>query len=302
MGKCFVKSKKVFFVLLLFLSAMFFSEGNVFAVEGPGAYPNGAEDFMAGAIPPPGYYFINYLTYWSANELKDGNGDAVPNTDLNVTADVLRFIYITKQKVFGGFWGVQMFLQFVNVDIETPGGSDNKFGLGDVIIDPFILSWHSKNWHFATGLDIYVPVGSYDEKDFANPGNNYWTFEPIAAFTYLSDSGFEVSSKFMYDFNTNNPDTDYLSGQEFHFDYTLGYKINNWRVGLGGYYYKQVTNDEQNGQKVHDDGNKGQAIAFGPQVQYQYKNMFFTAKYQTEVEVENRFDMNKFWFKFLYAF
>ena len=132
-----------------------------------------------------------------------------------------------------------------------------------------------------------MPTGRYDEEELANIGRNYWTFEPIFAVTYLSDGGFEVSSKFMYDINTENTDSflggDYLSGQEFHFDYTVGYKISNWRVGLGGYYYKQVTNDEINGRHPafleFDDGFKGQAFAIGPAVQYQYKNMCFTLKY-----------------------
>lgn len=34
--------------------------GTALATEGGGgAYPNGAEDFMAGALPPPGTYFKN---------------------------------------------------------------------------------------------------------------------------------------------------------------------------------------------------------------------------------------------------
>ena len=106
----------------------------------------------------------------------------------------------------------------------------------------------------------------------------------------------------MYDFNTKNTATDYLSGQEFHFDYTIGKKIGAWSLGLGGYYYKQTTNDEQYGVKYGADGNKGQVLAFGPQVKYDYKNMSFILKYQTETLVENKPEGNTFWFKFVYAF
>jgi hypothetical protein len=306
MGKCLAQLKKVLiFSVLCFLSLVVLANGNAYATEfGGGAYPNGAEDFMSGAVPPPGYYFINYLNYYSADEFKDGNGDElIPDFELSATANVFRFLYVTKQQIFGGYWGVHMFIPLVNLEVTLPPlGEQGRAGLGDIIVDPFILSWHFKNWHLATGVDIYMPTGRYDEEEFANIGRNYWTFEPIFAVTYLSDGGFEVSSKFMYDFNTKNSDTDYLSGQEFHFDYTLGYKISNWRVGLGGYYYNQVTNDEIDGEKVGEDGFKGQAFALGPQVQYQHKNMFFTAKYQIETEVENKPEGEKFWFKFIYAF
>ena len=41
---------------------------------GGGAYHNGAEDFMTGALPPPGNYFINYFNYYSADKFKkDGD-------------------------------------------------------------------------------------------------------------------------------------------------------------------------------------------------------------------------------------
>ncbi len=316
MGKRFVKSKKAFFVLLLLLSVaslLVITSEKVYATEGGGnAYPLGAEDFMSGAVPPPGYYFIDYFLYYSADELNNKDGDNVGDGfDLDAVVNTFRFIYVTKQKIFGGFWGVHMFVPIWYLDVTAPGGvmSDDKTGLGDIIIDPFILSWHFKNWHLATGVDIYMPTGSYDKEDVANISRNYWTFEPIFAFTYISDGGFEVSSKFMYDFNTNNPDTDYLSGQEFHFDYAVGYRVNNWNLGVAGYYYKQITDDKMNGETVtfpaslgFDEGFKGQTFAVGPAVKYNYKNMSFTLKYLWETAVEHRPEGSDLWFKFVYAF
>lgn len=278
---------------------------------GGGAYPNGAEDFMSGAVPPPGTYFINYFDYYSADKFADKDGNsAIPGFKLKVTADVLRFIHITDKQILGGFWGFHVFVPFMNVDVKTstPLGNDSKTGLGDIIVDPFILSWHGKNWHAATGIDIYLPTGSYDKADLANIGRNYWTFEPIIAGTYLTDNGFEASAKLMYDINTRNNDASlmalgakkYLSGQEFHLDYTLAKKIENFSAGLTGYYYQQVTEDEANGVKVND--SKGKVFAFGPGLKYDYKNMAFSLKYQFETAAENRPEGNNLWFKFVYAF
>ena len=303
------KSVTVLFIFLAVLSILCMTQMDASATEfGGGAYPNGAECFMAGAIPPPGTYFLNYFVYYTADKFKIKDGDDFKDFDLKATADVLRLVHVTKHQVFGGFWGVQVFVPIVNVDVTmqpvsvAPKMSDNKFGLGDIIIDPFLLSWHSKNWHFATGLDIYIPTGAYDEKDLANPGRNYWTFEPVFGFTYISDSGFEVSSKFMYDFNTENDDTKYRSGQEFHFDYLVGYKFNPWGIGLSGYYYKQITDDKKSGETAQPDGFKGQVFAIGPSIKYDYKNMTFNIKYQREMSVENKPEGDKFWFKFVYAF
>jgi hypothetical protein len=318
MGKRFNQFKRVFlFLVLSILSFFVLTSVNVYATElGGGAYPNGAEDFMSGAVPPPGTYFINYFLYYSAYKFKGNNGyRGIPDFDLDVVANTFRFIHITKHKILGGYWGMHIFVPIVyqDVSVGTPIGiiNDTQTGLGDIIVDPFILSWHSKNFHLATGIDIYMPTGRYDVDDLANTSRNYWTFEPIVAFTYQSDFGLEVSSKFMYDFNTNNPDTDYRSGQEFHFDYTVGYKIDNWKLGAGGYYYKQITDDKVNGEKVEtlmngflpvDPGFKGQVVAVGPELKYDYKNMSFILKYLFETAVENRPKGNDLWFKFVYAF
>jgi hypothetical protein len=273
------------------------------ATEGGGGhYPNGAEDFMSGAVPPPGTYLLSYTNYYAANKFKLRNGQEIPNFDLKVTAEVLRVLHVTKLQLLGANWGFHIFVPLENVDVTLPSGSKSKFGLGDIIVDPAIFSWHSKNFHAVAAVDVYIPSGQYDKNRLANPGRNYWTFEPILAATYLSDSGFEVSGKFMYDFNTKNTATEYTSGQEFHFDYTLGYKISSFTLGVGGYFYKQFTNDKQYGSVVGTDGFKGQVFAVGPQLKFDYKNMSAIVKYHREMAVENRPEGNSFWFKLVYAF
>jgi hypothetical protein len=270
---------------------------------GGGAYANGVEGFGAGMLPPPGTYFLNYLNVYSANSLKDGNGDdLVPDFKLDAVANVFRLVHMTKYQLLGGTWGMQMLLPVVHLEVSVPGQSQSKFGLGDIVIDPFLLSFHSKNFHYAVGLDIIVPTGAYDKHDLANIGRNYWTFEPVFAATYLNEAGCEASIKLMYDFNTENSATDYQTGQEFHFDYTLAKRFGAFTPGVGGYFYKQVTDDELNGHTVGADGFKGQVLAIGPQLKYDYKNMSFSLKYQREMLVENKPEGDKFWFNLLYAF
>jgi hypothetical protein len=290
-------------------AAVLTAGGPGLATEGGGShYPNGAEDFMVGALPPPGNYFINYLSWYSADSFRDDDGGRLfDDFDLDVVANTFRFIHVTEHKLFGANWALHAFVPLVNVDVSRriappfARESDDRFGLGDIIVDPFILGWHGKDWHITTGLDIYLPTGSYDKDRLANPGRNYWTFEPVLALTYLSPAGFEASAKLMYAFNTENDATNYHSGQEFHADYTLGYHTGPWSLGVGGYYYQQTTDDELNGQTFLD-GFRGRAFAIGPQVKYSHKNMAFTAKYHAETAVENRPEGGSLWLKFLYAF
>ena len=275
----------------------------VHATEGGGgAYPNGAEGFMAGAVPPPGNYLVDYVLYYSADTFNgpDGNS-ALPVFDLQVLANVVRLIHVSETKVFGGFWAAHVFIPIMDLDVTVPGMNDRKTALGDIIVDPMVLSWHSENWHAAAGLDIFIPSGSYDAADLANVSRGYWTLEPVFGCTYMSDGGLDVSAKFMYDFNLENSDTDYTSGQELHADYTVAQRFGPCSVGVGGYYYQQVTDDECDTPGVSVSG-KGKALAVGPQIKYDAGKMSFIAKYQKEVETENRPEGEAVWLKFICAF
>jgi hypothetical protein len=279
---------------LVFISAAMAAPA--FASEGGGgAYPHGAEGFLTGALPPPGNYAVNYVLYYSADSLKGRNGDSLPvDFDLEVAANVFRYIRVTDKKLFGASWAQHLFVPIMKVDVSTPAGSDDAFGLGDLIVDPIVLGWHAPPWHWACGIDIYVPVGEYDEKNIANIGRNYWTIEPVFAVSYL-DHSCELSAKFMYDINDENDDNDYVTGDEFHFDYVAAVRWENAAIGLGGFYYEQITDDS--GVGAPEDGNRGKQFAWGPQVAYQYGKASLILKYQQEAGTENRPEGDRFWLK-----
>jgi len=106
----------------------------------------------------------------------------------------------------------------------------------------------------------------------------------------------------MYTYNFENRDTSYKSGQEFHFDYSLGWGVGHgWVLGAGGYVYRQVTDDKLNGQSVPN--NKGRAYAIGPSLKYDSgKGWFVTAKWQKETGVRNRAQGDAFWVKAVFPF
>ncbi len=287
---------------------------------GSGAYPNGAEDFMAGAMPPPGTYAMLYANYYSADRYKNDSGDNYPaghplgDIDVSVWANVLRIVHVTDIKILGASYAVQTLIPWVAMDFSfgPPFGAlgDSRSGLGDIIVDPLLLAWHGSKFHWVAGLDIYLPTGRYaSEKEPINPGNNVWTFEPAVAVSYL-DGPIDLSVKLMYDFSTTNDDyldpasgrtADLKPGQEFHCDVAAGYSFaQGWTAGLAGYYYQQTTDDEIDGAEVPNA--KGRVLALGPAVKYAHKNMSLTLKSLFETAVQNRPAGSSTWLRFVYAF
>ncbi len=75
-------------------------------------------------------------------------------------------------------------------------------------------------------------------------------------------------------------------------------------MGATGYALKQTTDDTVNGQVVAasaglwDAGRRGQVFAIGPSLGYASKRgVSFTAQWQHETLVRNRFSGDKVWFK-----
>ena len=91
---------------------MVFGVKNVFT-SGSGSYPNGAEAFLAGIAPPPGFYFENYASNYHVNALKENaRNDVGVFNKLNVDAAVLRFVWISRFKILGGIYGQHFLFLF----------------------------------------------------------------------------------------------------------------------------------------------------------------------------------------------
>ena len=270
------------------------------ATEGGGTlYPNGAEAFAAGAMPPPGIYGMVFGNRYSADRVNSAEGDNLRVPGFKVTANVVvpRFIWVTGANVLGGDLSWHVLAPIVDLKASVAGRTQSQSGVGDITTGPGLGYHHSANLHSLVGLDFYLPTGKYDRNDLANIGRNYYAVEPLYILSYIDPKGFNGDLKFGYLFNARNKDTDYRSGQEFHVDYAAGWGLGNgWTVGAGGYYYQQVSSDRQAGTTLAN--SKGKAFAIGPALKYDSgKGWFATLKWQKEVLTENRAQGNAVWLK-----
>ncbi|GID03022.1 transporter [Pseudomonas sp. 008] len=285
------------------------------ATEGGGSgYPVGVNTVLSGKMPPPGLTAFLYLSDYKAGETKDSSGHNkanIHNFDLDVHAMSVRVDYVYSDvTLFGAKVESRFALPLidgkVSFDVDTPRGrvhkTDRQSGVGDLTLVPVILGWSTPRFSQLVGVDIVAPTGSYDEDRLLNPGRNTWSYGPWYAFTAYPFENLEVSSKIIYLMNKKNDATKYQSGDEINADYNIGYNVTKeFQVGVNGYIYKQVTDDEQFGQ-TYGDGNKGQVFAFGPSIKYQTPAFGIVLKWQHETEVENKSKGDRFWFQTVYHF
>lgn len=260
----------------------------------------GAEGIAAGALPPAGVYLLNYYQNYHASEFKDGPDNF--HADVNVY--IPRLVWMTPQHIAGGQLGLYAAQPLVDLRLNVMGMSDSNSGLGDLIIGS-MLGWHKGNHHSVAALEGVLATGDYEDANpqrpvVANLGKNYNTIRPIFAYSYLQPQGWEFSIKMSYSFNSENDDTNYQSGDYFAGDYAIGYQLNDQvKLALEGYVFKQTTDDEVNGVSI---GNKGQALSFGPAIQYKRDNWSLEAKFLKETEVEHRPEGHSSTLKLVWAF
>lgn len=188
--------------------------------------------------------------------------------------------------------------------------SDNVSGVGDIVLMPLMLNYKfTPDFSINFRTAIYAPTGSYELGRLANTGKNFWTIEPTVGFMYFGQKNGREASLFVgCDFNTENEDTNYKSGDQFHIDGTLAqhFPLGGGLAGVGvtGYWYQQITGDSGAGTTFGDF--EGSTAGMGPAISYVHKmgkvDMLAELKWLHEVEAQKRLQGDYIWLKVIFKF
>ncbi len=188
----------------------------------------GAETFLAGVSPPPGFYVKEYFDYYNADKLKDDSGHTLTLARnraqldrLQVEALATRLTYVLPLKIsimgFDANPAVHVIIPVVRsslrLDAVTPAGlaemSDHHSGVGDLRFSGG-LGWHHKSglFHVMTNVDIVAPTGLWNPNRLVNIGANCWSITPVIAATFFLPwhPSLEFDIRMTYSFNTENDD------------------------------------------------------------------------------------------------
>lgn len=273
----------------------------------------GFTSFLDGGPPAgPGFYFSQYLQMWRSTDFTDPNGDdalpAFADEDLTAWVGLSQFLYQSDTPLLaGGKWGLNVMIPEVGLNLDYGTGNDafpqdNGNGMGDILVGPF-LQWdpimgpRGPRFMHRIELQMIFPTGKYDENKELNPGSNFFSFNPYWAFTAFLTPRLTISGRLHYLWNAKNNDPgrqyqalgadDTQAGQAFHGNFTMAYEIipKRLRVGLNGYYLKQLTETQMDGKNV--DNSKEQVFAAGPGLVYhlsQDNHLFFNTYFETAAE------------------
>ncbi len=172
-----------------------------------------------------------------------------------------------------------------------------------------MLAWETGFWQVSATLPVYAPTGEYRKGRLANPGLNYWTFDPTLGVSYNNDrNGFNAALYLGLSLNTENPDTRYRSGSTLHLDGSIQQllPVGSGFLGIGAeaFYLDQVTADSGQGARLGDF--QGRTAGIGPVLSYVLprgtKTFVAELRWLPELDVSNRLKGDYVWLKLVMQF
>jgi hypothetical protein len=269
----------------------------------------GATSFLDGGPPSgPGLYFSQYIQYYTSDKFEDISDAAAADENLDAWISLSQFIYQSDQKLlFGGKWGLNVIIPLASLDYSSAQGDlgllDNGSGLGDITVGPFlqwdpIMGSNGPIFMHRIELQMIFPTGKYDENKELNPGSNFFSFNPYWAGTLFITPKWTVSTRIHYLLNADNNDpnrayknnmsaNDTRAGSAIHLNFTSAYEIlpKRLRLGVNGYYLKQINDTQVNGVDVPN--TKEEVFAIGPGAVYHFSkdaHLFINAYFETMAE------------------
>jgi len=302
-GKASIKrSVKVILLCLagFFITAMLLSSKAYATENGASVYPLGVDTVLAGMMPhPKETKFFVFNSFYSANEKDNSEGQsAVPEFKVRVFATAVRMSHNWGVPVLGGTLESIFAMPVVYEQLHVASGKHDKLGISNTDLSPFVVGYTKGNWHWFYRCDFILPGASYAKGDALNIGQHNFAIGPVGAFTYLSNKAqWEASSKVSYLVNFHGA-ADYRSGNEMIWEYAAMRAISRKAsLGVNGYIYKQVTDDQKNNIAVAGD-NRGRDLAIGPAARFSFgKQSGFNVKYTYDTLVENRSRGGTLWFQ-----
>ncbi|MFH0782499.1 MAG: transporter [Pseudomonadota bacterium] len=308
-------------VLSVAVVAMVATATSVVFAMGSG-YTPGSEGGMGSSLPPPGFHYKQYNILVNTDDLRDDDGNAAvvlgPDAKVNFSAKVFaqahRFIYFTEKKIFGADYGMDLIVPIVAKDIEIKAidlginSDDSNIGLGDIFIEPLLLSWHKQRWDFAFGLGVQLPTGAWDYSNEAangDPGSGgYGNGLLTLGATYYFDEAkswtISALTRTVAYFGEQD-DTNYQPGDEFIIDWGVAKQFSASenllvRPAIVGYTYWQISDDQNRYDGVGTDDDRGQKYAVGAEINFFWlpRLIQFNLRWLEDIEVRDEYKGSTF--------
>lgn len=275
------------------LAAGLVKEANAFE-GGVSPYPAGAIGTNIANLPPiPGLFALEQFNYSFANGLYGNDGNKLPIPfRTNVYSATTRLLLAYPFQILGASVYTQLVIPVVSLHTSVFGQSSTQNGLSNITLTPVLLQWHlSQNLAIASGIDVAFETGSYSPvKPSVSVG--YTSVQPVVSIRYNVPNGIDLGLENRFLLNEKNGTTNYSSGDGYVAEFSAGWNVGPWKLGVVGAYLNQFSDDKSAGVNV---GNRMRTFGIGPSVVYDARSWNVNLNYQQGVYAANTAKSNSVW-------
>jgi hypothetical protein len=176
--------KRIVFTFVAVATVLLLMPGDS-AAQLNGQNIKGDVGLKSGSQAPPGAYVAIPLYLYTADAVKDRDGDEFLTGNLDAAVFGLALNVVTPRKQLGANYGFLIALPWANNRVQGVEDFDSNPGTGltDLFVQPLNLGWHQSRADFVAAYGLYLPTGRYANGAKNNTGLGMWAQEILLGTT-----------------------------------------------------------------------------------------------------------------------
>jgi hypothetical protein len=201
----------------------------------------GDAGLKSGSQAPPGAYVAVPLWFYTADQIKDREGNQLRTGSLDAAVFGVALNVVTTKKIAGGTYGFLVALPWANNRVQGANDFDSNPGSGltDMFLQPINLGWHTPRADFTIAYGLYLPTGRYEDGADNNTGLGMWAQEALLGTTiFLNDTKtLHAATTATFDFQAEKEDSSTKVGNILNLEGGVGADLLGGGLTAGLAYY-----------------------------------------------------------------
>jgi hypothetical protein len=232
----------------------------------------GALGIDAGVQNDPGLFFAERFLYFTADEVVDRNGHALPlrgfeshaignAVGIAFTLKLPRLPYLSAAAALP--------VARITASSDEPRASLDRSGLGDIAVKPLQIGWRLPHVDLLASYTLYIPTGVFTLEGGEGISRGNFTHQGSAGVAVFFDQKrrWRASALVSYDHNLRKIGLDITRGDTVQVQGGVGARFFDLLdIGLAGYALWQVSNDTGTALPAVLRGARDRVFGLGPEV------------------------------------
>lgn len=206
-----------------------------------GSNIKGDSGLKAGSQAPPGAYVAVPLYFYTADAVKDRDGDEVLTANIDAAVYGVALNVVTTTTLLGGRYGFLAVLPWANNRVQGAEDFDSNPGSGitDMYVQPISLGWTKPRADVIASYGLFLPTGRYEDGAANNTGLGMFGQEILFGTTvYLNKQrSLHAATAATFDFFSEKKDSETKVGNILNLEGGLGADFLKGGLTAGLAYY-----------------------------------------------------------------